>query len=351
MIDTLAGSLGLNSYDPGFWMPLLCFVVFLGVCVAGAVLDGVDLGVGMLIPFAPPEHRARMFTFLGPWRDLNVFWIFLGCGILLAAFPKAWAYVSAALYLPLMLLAAGCLLRGIAYEFRLRAQEARRGAFTAAFALGSLLTALGQGLVLGRLSVSFSYETGSQWFAFFIAACVVATFILLGATWLLMRVDDELHQRARGWVRRASRLTAAGVVAVSVALGMVNGGVFFKWTETTRLPVVLLCWLALLAMFVVIELVVRKVQHIRILIWLPFILTVLIVLSMIAGLVFSMFPFFVLDELTIWESVTSLGTTRLLVVAFAFFLVVLPLVMLWYYRDLLGKERKARDVSFMKRTD
>ncbi len=351
MIDTLAASLGLNSYDPGFWMPLLCFVVFLGVCIAAAVLDGFDLGVGMLMPFATPEQRARMFTFLGPWRDLNVFWIFLGCAILLSAFPKAWAYVSGALYLPLMLLAAGTLLRGVAYEFRLRAQAAGRAIFAAAFAAGSLFTALGQGLVLGRIAVSFGTEPGSELFAFFIACCVVATFILLGATWLLMRVDDELQQQARGWVRRASRLTAAGVVALSVALGMVNGGVFFKWTETARLPVVLMCWLTLLTMFVLIELVVRKVQRVRILICLPFILTVLIVLSVIAGLVFSVFPFFVLDELTIWESVTSLGTTRVLVVAFVLFLVVLPIVVLWYYRDLLGKERKSTDVSFMKRVD
>lgn len=351
MIETLAGSLGLNSYDPGFWMPLLCFVVFLGVCIAGAVLDGFDLGVGMLMPFATPEQRARMFTFLGPWRDMNVFWIFLGCAILLAAFPKAWAYVSGALYLPLMLLAAGALLRGIAYEFRLRALVDGRPVFAAAFAAGSLLTAFGQGMVLGRIAVNFGNEPGSELFAIFIALCTVATFILLGATWLLMRVDDDLQQQARGWVRRASRLTAAGVVAVSVALGMVNSGVFFKWTETTRLPVVLLGWFAMLAIFVIIELVVRKVQRARVLIWLPFILTVVIVLGVIGGIVFSIFPFFVLDEVTIWESVSSLETTRILVAGFFLFLIILPLLVVWYYRDLLGKERKARDVSFMKRGD
>ncbi|MGO1767612.1 hypothetical protein CAP48_08210 [Advenella sp. S44] len=351
MIDTLAGSLGLNSYDPGFWMPLLCFTVFLGVSVAGAILDGVDLGVGMLMPFAQPEQRDRMFTFLGPWRDMNVFWIFLGCAILLSAFPKAWAYVSSVLYLPLMLLAAGALLRGVSYEFRLRALAGGRTVFAAAFALGSLMTAFGQGLVLGRIAVNFGTEPGSELFAVFIAFCTVAAFILLGAAWLLMRVEDDLQLQARGWVRRAARLTAAGVVAVSVALGMVNGGVFFKWTESARMPVVLTYWFALLVMFVIIELVVRKVQRARILIWLPFILTVLIVMSVLAGLVFSVFPFFVLDELTIWESVTGLGTTRVLVAAFAFFLVVLPLVTLWYYRDMLGKERKARDVLFMKRMD
>src|SRR5690606_7005617 len=183
MIDTLAGSLGLNSYDPGFWMPLLCFTVFLGVSIAGAVLDGFDLGVGMLMPFATSEQRARMFTFLGPWRDMNVFWIFLGCAILLSAFPKAWAYVSGALYLPLMLLAAGSLLRGVAYEFRLRALAGGRSVFAAAFAFGSLLTAFGQGLVLGRIAVNFDTEPGSQLFSVFIALCIVATFMLLGATW------------------------------------------------------------------------------------------------------------------------------------------------------------------------
>src|SRR5690606_6843457 len=184
--------------------------VFLGVSLAGAVLDGVDLGVGILMPFASQEQRDRMFTFLGPWRDMNVFWIFLGCAILLSAFPKAWAYVSGALYLPLMLLAAGALLRGVSYEFRLRALAGGRAVFAAAFALGSLMTAFGQGLVLGRIAVNFGTEPGSELFAVFIAFCTVAAFILLGAAWLLMRVEDDLQLQARGWVRRAARLTAAG---------------------------------------------------------------------------------------------------------------------------------------------
>ena len=351
MIDTLAASLGLNSYDPGFWMPLLCFAVFLGVAIAGAVLDGFDLGVGMLLPFADAEQRSRMLTFLGPWRDMNVFWLFLGCAILLAAFPKAWAYVGGTLYLPLFLVASGALMRGVAYEFRLRAPVADRRGFVIAFGIGSWLTALGQGLILGKIAVNFSKEGGSDLFALFIALCTISAFVLLGAAWLLMRVDDQLQQDARGWVRRSCRMTAAGMVAVAVALGMVNSGVFFKWTETGRMPSVLLLWCLLLVIFVLIELVVRKVRHVRLLIWLPFMLTVLVFLTMIAGIAFSLFPFFVLDNLTIWESVTTLDTARILVLAFLLFLVVMPLVVLWQYRDLLGKERKARDVAFMKRAD
>src|SRR5690606_16044131 len=112
--------LGVSAHDPAFWMPLIFMVVLFAIIVAGALLGGFDVGVGCLILFAPPHTRTRMMVLLGPWRDANAYWLFLGLGVLLAAFPKGWAAIMGPLYLPLSLMGLGVFLRYVSFELRLR---------------------------------------------------------------------------------------------------------------------------------------------------------------------------------------------------------------------------------------
>jgi cytochrome d ubiquinol oxidase subunit II len=93
MIDSLAIALGLGTQDPAFWMPLIFMGLFFAIIVAGTVLDGFDVGVGCLALFAPAELRPRMLSLLSPWRDANEFWLFLGLGLFVAAFPNAWGSI------------------------------------------------------------------------------------------------------------------------------------------------------------------------------------------------------------------------------------------------------------------
>src|SRR5690606_1521934 len=111
MTDTLATALGLSAQDPSFWMPLVFMALLFTIIAAGTILDGFDIGVGCLALFAPASSRQRMLSLLSPWRDANEFWLFLGLGLFICAFPKAGGPVMGRLYLPLCLLGLGVLLR------------------------------------------------------------------------------------------------------------------------------------------------------------------------------------------------------------------------------------------------
>ena len=115
MIDTLAASMGLAASDPAFWMPLaFMFLLFLAVA-AGTVFDGFDIGVGILVQWAPEQDRGRMMGLLSPWRDANEFWLLLGLGLFAAAFPFAWGVVLGELYAPLTLMVLGAVLRTVSF--------------------------------------------------------------------------------------------------------------------------------------------------------------------------------------------------------------------------------------------
>src|SRR5690625_328015 len=111
MISTLSGALGLSTTDVSFWLPLVLFALLILVVFASVLLDGFDIGVGLLLGFASDGSRDTMMSHLSPWRDANEMWLLLGLGLFLAAFPHAWTPIMKNLFLPLALLGAGTLLR------------------------------------------------------------------------------------------------------------------------------------------------------------------------------------------------------------------------------------------------
>src|SRR5690554_4922624 len=141
-------------------MPLVFIGLLFAIAVAAVVLDGFDIGVGCLVLFAPAELRPRMLSLLSPWRDANEFWLFLGVGLFVSAFPLAWGRVMSALYLPMCLLALGVLLRSVAFEMRLRAHKELQGYWLAGFAVGSLVTALAHGVLLAQVVVTYQAASG-----------------------------------------------------------------------------------------------------------------------------------------------------------------------------------------------
>src|SRR5690606_21152694 len=140
MIEPLALALGLQANAPEFWLPLAFMALFFLVVLAGVVLDGFDIGVGCLSVFAPAALRPRMLALLSPWRDANEFWLFLGIGLFMAAFPHAWGRIMSALYLPVTILAIGTMLRSVGFELRLRAPREQQAYWSRLFGVGSLLT-------------------------------------------------------------------------------------------------------------------------------------------------------------------------------------------------------------------
>jgi len=343
MIHALAASLGIPPTDPSFWMPLVFMALLYVLMAGGAVLDGFDLGVGLLLQAAPAAERTRMMVLLSPWRDANEFWLLLGAGLFFAAFPFAWGAIIGQLYLPLTLMLVGAVLRNVSFEFRLRASADMRGRWIAGFWAGSLVTAFSHGLLLARVVTAYADQPGYSWFALFVGLCAVAAYALLGATWLAMRVDGLLQKAAIGWARSATRWTAAGMVAVSVVLGLANGSVFYKWSNLSDLVVATAIWGVMLVCFVATEILLNRMARGQAmgLCWLPFTLSAALFLLMLGGLAYSLFPYLILDNLTLWDGAAAPGSMRLVLAATVVSVPVMVVFNMLAYRSLFGKERPA----------
>lgn len=309
MIDTLAMALGMPPQAPEFWLPLTFMGLLYLVVLAGTVLDGFDIGVGCLSTFAPAHLKPRMLALLSPWRDANEFWLFIGIGLFMAAFPLAWGRVMAELYMPVTLLAVGTCFRSVGYELRLRAPRELQGFWGRVFGLGALLTAFSHGLLLAQLAMLSQNETAHVWFPLFTAACSVAAYCLLGASWLIMREGGELRARAIFWGRRCVRWAAAGAVGVSVVLALGNPGIFLKWSSNGGRAAVVGLWCLMLFCFICIEMRLQRMINTSLRSTaLPFVLTLLVFTTTFMGLAYSFFPYLVLDELTLWDAAAAIDS-------------------------------------------
>lgn len=347
MIDTLTGALGLGAHDASFWMPFVLAGLLFAIAVAGTVLDGFDIGVGCLLPFAPQALRARMLSLLSPWRDANEFWLFLGVGLLASAFPGAWGPIMGALYAPLSVLAIGVLLRSASFELRVRSPMEWQPYWTAGFAIGSWLTALSHGLIISRLVTSYAPGAADGVLGGFLAVCALAAYALLGASWLLMREAGELRVRAALWARRTVRWAAAGVVAVSLTLVLGNTGVFLKWGDEPEWVWVAVVWGGLLFCFVTLEMMLqRMVNRSSRATALPFVLVLLIFLIVLGGMGYSFFPYLILDHVTIWDAAASMPSLRLVASAAVIALPVAIIFNVWVYWSMFGRSRPPHPPPF-----
>lgn len=337
MIDTLALALDLNPDAPDFWLPLAFMGLLFMVVLAGTVLDGFDIGVGCLSIFAPPSLRPRMLALLSPWRDANEFWLFLGMGLFMAAFPHAWGRLMSELYLPITLLAVGTMLRSVSFELRLRAPREQQPYWMRLFGVGALLTAASHGMLLAQIAMSYQGETGHLWFIGFTAICALAAYCLLGAAWLIMREGGELRARAVFWGRRCVRWAAAGAVGVSVVLALGNPGIFLKWSGGASRAAVVGLWVGMLAAFICIEMCLQRMINTSYRnTALPFVLTLLVFIMTLGGLGYSFFPYLVLDELTIWDAAAETNSLELVLAAVIVALPVALIFNIWVYRRMFG---------------
>ena len=339
MIDALSASLGLSAGNPAFWMPLLMMVLLFILIVGAALFDGFDIGVGVLVLLAPKQSRSQLMVVLSPLRDANGFWWLLALGLFLTAFPMAWGVVLGTLYVPMSLTMMGVMLRSVAFEFRIRAASDKRDRWIALFWLGSVLTALGHGALISQLVIGAKLEVPDLWFTGFIAVCAVAGYGLLGACWLVMRLQEALQLFAAHWARHAIRWAAAGMVAVSIALGLANPAIFYKWSSATNLGMAAPVWLLMLVCFVGIDMSLSRVvqPRYRHLVWLPFTLCLILFCAMLSGLTYSMFPFVVLDHLTLWDAAAAQGSLQLVLAATIVAVPVMVIFNLMTYRGLFGR--------------
>lgn len=347
MIDTLANALGMGVGEPAFWMPLVFMGLLFAIIVAGTVLDGFDIGVGCLALVAPETVKNRMLSLLSPWRDANEFWLLLGLGLFLVAFPGAWSQVMNNLYVPLALLGLGVSLRSVSFEMRVRAPQSQRPVWLLGFGLGSLFTALAHGYLLAQVVVSYQTESGYLWFTGLMAVCAVAAYSLLGAAWLIMREAGELRARAVMWGRKAVRWCAVGAVAVSVVLAFSNSGVFLRWSQILDGSVLLVLWSVLLLCFVSIEMCLQRMINSSFRTTaLPFVLVLIIFLALLCGLAYSFFPYIVLDDITLWDAAAPVDVLQLVVVGTLVALPVAFVFNIWVYWRMFGLSIRPQPPEF-----
>ncbi|WP_430421971.1 cytochrome d ubiquinol oxidase subunit II [Phenylobacterium sp.] len=218
---------------PLIWAAIIAVAVLLYV-----LLDGFDLGIGILFPFATRRERDVMMESIAPVWDGNETWLVLGGGGLFAAFPLAYAAIMPALYLPIVLMLLALILRGVAFEFRHHGRVRGKAFWTAAFAGGSLAAALAQGLVLGGFIQGVTLKGGAfaggpfDWltpYSLLVALGVVAGYALLGAGWLIWRTEGDLQAKARRWGWIAATATAGLLAAVSLATLVVHPRIAARW--------------------------------------------------------------------------------------------------------------------------
>ena len=286
------------------WAFVIAFAVF-----AYVVLDGFDLGLGILFPLFPKKHdRDVMMNSVAPVWDGNETWLVLGGGGLFAAFPLAYALVLPALYAPLIAMLLALILRGVSFEFRWRTKR-WEGVWDVAFIAGSTLAALSQGIALGGLLQGITIDkaarayAGGWWdwltpFSILCGVAVVVGYALLGATWLVMKTEGPLQERARHLAWPLGIATLGFIAAVSLATPFLSAGYFDRWFAwpgilwVSPVPVAV----AVLAFLMFQSLRVHDHEY------RPFILALTLFAICFCGLGVSMWPYVVPTEVTIWEA-------------------------------------------------
>jgi hypothetical protein len=205
------------GYPADIWLPFT-FAALMGLSILiYVVLDGYDLGVGVLFVAADPDEKDRMVASIGPFWDANETWLVLAVGLLLVAFPVAHGIILTALYVPVALMLVGLILRGVSFEFRAKVRPEHKGAWNAAFFAGSLMTALSQGYMLGLYIMGLEETLWTVAFAGLTAICLTAGYAFIGACWLIYKTEEILQWKAVRWAKRLVVFVAAGFVALSLA--------------------------------------------------------------------------------------------------------------------------------------
>jgi cytochrome d ubiquinol oxidase subunit II len=318
------------------WAAILSLAVLMYV-----LLDGFDLGVGMLFFFRRhDEDRDLMVATVAPVWDFNETWLILGGGGLLAVFPLAFAIIIPAVYFPILLMLLGLLFRGVAFEFR-DAPAARKRLWNVAFAYGSLIATFAQGVVLGNFIRGFpvvgrSYAgTSWDWFAPFpllTGVGLMVGYCLLGATWLVMKTEGELQHWARGIARWFLLGLLVFIVMVSIWTPLAQARIAERWFSYPNLllfsPVPLLT--AALAL-----LLWRSLEQGRDV--LPFVCAMGLFFLAYTGLIISLWPYVAPPSVTLWDAATAPMSQQFLMVGTMFLLPVILLYVFWSYWVFRGK--------------
>ncbi|MGL5837259.1 MAG: cytochrome d ubiquinol oxidase subunit II [Sphingorhabdus sp.] len=310
--------------DP-YWLPVI-FAGLMGLSILlYVILDGYDLGVGILTAIEPSEDRDLMVASIGPFWDANETWLVLGIGLLLVAFPVAHGIILTALYLPVFFMLFGLILRGVAFEFRAKSEARMKPWWDKAFAGGSLLASLAQGYMLGAYILGFDQSLSAVLFCLLAAIGLTAGYIFVGATWLIYKTQGKLQHQAMEWARWALVATALGMAIVSIATPILSDRIFDRWFSLPEfialLPIPLMSAVLVLGLWIFLG---RPKREDDALAWVPLAgAGTLFVLGFI-GIAYSFYPYLIPDQLSIWSAASSPEALSIILIGTLF---VLPVIL------------------------
>ena len=322
------------------WAFLIAFAV-----AAYVVMDGFDLGIGILFPFfRVGKERDQAMNAIAPVWDGNETWLVLGGGGLLAAFPLAYAIILPALYAPLIAMLLGLVFRGVAFEFRWR-DAGHRKWWDAGFFLGSLAATFAQGITLGALLQGISVEgrayAGGWWdwltpFSLLVGLGLVLGYSLLGAAWLIWKTEGRIQKDARRYATILAPALLLGIGAVSLYTPFVEPKYFQRWFDYPGLLVTVpMPLLVAGTAFALWRSISRRPD------WLPFVLTLGLFLLSLAGLAISIWPDVIPGRVSIWQAAAPYESQLFMLVGAA---VLIPLILAytawsyWVFRGKVGDD-------------
>jgi len=309
---------------PLIWYGLIIVAIFLYI-----LLDGFDLGVGVLFPFAPSDQcRDRMMNSIAPFWDGNETWLVLGGGGLFAAFPLAYAILMPALYIPVIIMLLGLIFRGVAFEFRFKASDRTRVVWDYAFHFGSLTAAFMQGVIIGAVVLGVTVEGrrfaggAFDWlnaYSVMSGVALVFGYALLGATWLVMKTEAITQQWARKCAAYALGYVGLFLAIVSISMPVMNPGIRALWWSLPNLFFLLPIPTASLVLIILIWRDLHSGREVR-----PFLLSLGVFLTAYLGLGISLWPFAVPFAVTFRHAAAAPASQSLLLVGTV---ILLPLVL------------------------
>jgi cytochrome d ubiquinol oxidase subunit II len=328
----------MEWYLPVIWAALIGTAVAMYV-----ILDGFDLGLGILFPFArSTAERDQMMRSIAPFWDGNETWLVLGGGGLWVAFPVAYAVIMPAFYLPVIVMLLALVFRGVAFEFRLVSHSKIWWDF--AFVAGSTLAAFSQGVILGALIQGVKVQNGAfagghfDWATPFALVCglaLIAGYALLGATWLIMKTEGAVAERARGQARICLLLVLAFMAAVSLWTPLSIPRIAERWFS---LPNFYFLWPVPTITGLLAYLLWWSIEERRDV--LPFVAAIGLFLLGYLGLVISSYPYLVPPSLTVWQTAAAPASQIFMLIGTLFLLPIILGYIVFIYYIFRGKVRE-----------
>lgn len=325
------------------WTIILGAAIFLYV-----LLDGFDLGVGIIFPFAPSDQcRSRMMNSIAPFWDGNETWLVLGGGGLFAAFPLAYSILLPAFYMPIILMLLGLIMRGIAFEFRFKSLGYGRKLWDYIFHSGSLIAAFCQGAILGGFIHGVKVEGRDfaggpfDWasaFSMMTGAALVFGYSLLGATWLIMKTDGVTQSWARKVSSYVSAFVAFFMAIVSISVPFVNASIKSFWFSFPNILYLSVIPLFTLILFITLwrDLLFTDKQIS------PFVSSIMLFLMGYIGLGISIFPWIIPYNYTIWQAAADNRSLSLMLCGVAPLLPIILVYTGYCYYVFRGKSSHER---------